>query len=65
MKIPFYPYNQVFSSDKKNYLQIFQDVCSKGSFIMQSELENFEKNMLNILIVSSQLVSEMPLMPWN
>lgn len=45
MKIPFYPYNQVFSSDKKNYLQIFQDVCSKGSFIMQSELENFEKNI--------------------
>ena len=38
----FYPYNQVFSSDKENYIQIFSNVCSKG-FYMQSELENFEK----------------------
>ena len=45
MKIPFYPYNKVFSSDKENYLKIFEEVCSKGSFIMQKELENFEKNM--------------------
>ncbi len=45
MRIPFYPYDRVFSNDKENYLQIFENVCSKGSFIMQSELERFEKNI--------------------
>ena len=62
MRIPFYPYNRVFSSDKENYIQIFQNVCSKGSFIMQSELENLKKILLNIQIVSLQLVLLMQLM---
>jgi dTDP-4-amino-4,6-dideoxygalactose transaminase len=45
MKIPFYPYNKVFSSDREKYLDIFDKVSSKGAFIMQEELTNFEKNI--------------------
>lgn len=45
MKIPFYPYNRVFSSDRKQYLDIIDKVSSKGAFIMQQELSEFEKNI--------------------
>ena len=48
MKIPFFPYNKVFLSDKSNYLKIFENVCSKGAFIMQEELAYFEKNIAKL-----------------
>jgi dTDP-4-amino-4,6-dideoxygalactose transaminase len=41
-KIPFFNYPSVYSKDKDKYLKIFDDVCSRGAFILQNELSNFE-----------------------
>ena len=43
MKVPFFPYSDLYLEDKDEYQIIFNDVSSKGAFIMQKELEDFEK----------------------
>ena len=43
--IPFFDYKQIFNNNKKNFEKIFNDVSSKGAFIMQEELQKFEKNL--------------------
>jgi len=45
--VPFFDYPSVYKRHKKEFLRIFNDVCSKGAFIMQSELLDFEKNLAN------------------
>tara|TARA_B100000035_G_scaffold171575_1_gene146394 strand:- start:7942 stop:9051 length:1110 start_codon:yes stop_codon:yes gene_type:complete len=45
MNIPFFDYPAVFSKYKDSFLEIFDKVSSKGSFIMQDELLNFEKKI--------------------
>ena len=45
MNIPFFDYPAVFSKYKDSFLEIFDNVSSKGSFIMQDELLNFEKKI--------------------
>lgn len=42
MKIPFFNYPFLYEQNKKDYLKIFNDVCTKGAYIMQSELSEFE-----------------------
>lgn len=43
MKVPFFPYSDLYLEDKDEYQTIFNDVSSKGAFILQKELEDFEK----------------------
>ena len=43
--IPFFDYKKIFNNNKKNFEKIFNDVSSKGAFIMQEELQKFEKNL--------------------
>ena len=49
MKIPFFNYPQLYLEAKKNYLNIFDSVSSNGGFIMQSELDNFERELSSYL----------------
>ena len=42
--IPFFNYQALYNKDKKNILKVFDSVCSKGAFILQDELKQFEKN---------------------
>ena len=44
-KIPFFDYPQAYLSDRDDVLKIIDSVSSKGSFILQSELEIFEKSL--------------------
>ena len=43
--IPFFPYPQVFLSEADHLTRIFRDVGSRGAFILQRELVQFETNL--------------------
>ena len=45
MKIPFFNYPAVYKKYKKNFQNIFDELGSRGAFIMQDDLENFEKEV--------------------
>ena len=45
MKIPFFDYPRLFLEKKEDYLNIFSEVSSKGAFIMQKELAEFELSL--------------------
>ena len=49
MNIPFFPYSKLYESHKKDFIDIFDDVCSRGAFILQKDLEEFEKNISEFL----------------
>lgn len=42
--IPFFNYQALYKDNEKKYIKIIKDVCSRGAFILQEDLENFEKN---------------------
>ena len=43
--VPFFEYPRLYLDNKTDYLRIFDDVCSRGAFILQKEVEEFEKNL--------------------
>lgn len=43
--IPFFNYQSLFLSDETNYIDIIKDIGSRGAYIMQSDLANFEQSM--------------------
>ena len=45
MKIPFFDYPRLFLDKKDEYMNIFSDVASRGAFIMQDDVDIFEKNL--------------------
>ena len=42
MKVPFFNYKKLYTKDKKLIDKAINNVMSKGSFILQNELEQFE-----------------------
>jgi len=49
MKINFFEYKKLYFEHKRDYLRIFNDVCSRGAFILQKDLENFESSLSSFL----------------
>ncbi len=45
MKVPFFDYPRLFLDKKDDYLNIFNEVGSRGAFIMQNDIDEFEKNL--------------------
>ena len=45
MKVPFFDYPRLFLDKKDEYMKIFSDVASRGAFIMQDDVDIFEKNL--------------------
>ena len=45
MKVPFFDYTRLYSDHKDQYTQIFDDVCSRGAYIMQKDLVEFETSL--------------------
>ena len=43
--VPFFSYPQVFLSEREELAAIFQDVGSRGAFILQRDTEQFERNL--------------------
>ena len=44
-KVPFFDYPRLFTDQKKELLEVFESVSSRGAFIMQSDNKEFEKNL--------------------
>jgi dTDP-4-amino-4,6-dideoxygalactose transaminase len=49
VNVPFFPYSHIYKQYEPELLAIFQDVASRGAFIMQDELKSFEKNLATFL----------------
>lgn len=45
MEIPFFNYADLFKQNKKEFIKIFEDVCSRGAFILQKDLLEFEHEL--------------------
>ena len=45
MKVPFFNYPDVYQKYKSIFLEILDDVGNRGAFIMQNDLDNFEKEI--------------------
>jgi dTDP-4-amino-4,6-dideoxygalactose transaminase len=43
--VPFFPYPDIFKKYEKNILEIVADVCRRGAFILQKDVDQFEKNL--------------------
>jgi hypothetical protein len=41
MKVPFFDYKQLYLKDKNAINKIFNDISSKGAFILQKDVANF------------------------
>ena len=50
--IPFFNYPRLYLDDKEKFQQIFDEVCSKGAFILQKDLEDFEINLAKFIDVN-------------
>ncbi len=44
--VPFFDYPQAYLKDRSKYLEIIDDVFSRGSFILQKELADFENELV-------------------
>ena len=51
-EIPFFDYPQIYFRFEKEFDSIFKDVCSRGAFILQKDLLDFESNLAEFLNVS-------------
>ena len=47
MNVPFFEYPRFYLDEKDVYQKILDDVGSRGSFIMQQDLEDFEYELAN------------------
>ena len=44
-KVPFFNYPYLYKSREKEFDRIFKDVCSRGAYILQKDLEEFEQSL--------------------
>ena len=45
MKVPFFDYPRHYLDQKEEILKIIDEVCSRGAFILQKDLANFETSL--------------------
>ena len=43
--IPFFEYPRLYLDDKEKLISIFDEVSSKGAFILQKDVDQFEKDL--------------------
>lgn len=48
-QVPFFDYQKFFSNDEHALIPIITDVCRRGAFILQKDLEDFEKTLAQYL----------------
>ena len=46
MKIPFFNYPSLYTLQKERIDKVINDVVSRGAYILQKDLEDFEKDFL-------------------
>ncbi|MEQ8754063.1 MAG: DegT/DnrJ/EryC1/StrS family aminotransferase [Coleofasciculus sp. G1-WW12-02] len=50
-KVPFFDFPTLFTEHEAEYVQIFREVASRGSFILQRDIAEFENNIKSFLNV--------------
>ncbi len=50
-KIPFFNYPALFKADEQQLMSVIRDVCSRGAYILQKDLKEFEQNLQSFLKV--------------
>lgn len=50
-QVPFFSFSALFTEREKDYLRIFQDVASRGGFILQRDVDELEENIKKLLNV--------------
>ncbi len=48
-QVPFFPYSRLFTNHQEKYLEIINDVLSRGAFILQKDLSDFETKLADFL----------------
>ena len=48
MKVPFFDYPKIAIEHERQILEAISSVTSRGAYILQSELEDFEKNIAKL-----------------
>jgi len=48
-RAPFFDYSGLFAAHESEYAAIFRDVCSRGAFIKQRDLADFERELAEFL----------------
>lgn len=48
-EIPFFNYKGLYAEHAEEFSKTFNDVCARGAFIMQRDLEEFERNLAEFL----------------
>ncbi len=48
-QVPFFNYPALFRHDEDEFMQVIRGVLSKGAYILQQELEEFERNLASFL----------------
>lgn len=43
--VPFFDYPRAYLDDKNKFISIFDEVCSRGAFILQKDLRDFEDDL--------------------
>lgn len=51
MEVPFFNYQALYKRDKENLLTVIDDVCSRGAYILQRDVTDFERNIAEFLKV--------------
>ena len=49
MKVPFFDYPRSYQDEREDLLEIFDEVCGRGAFIMQKDLEIFENSLASFV----------------
>lgn len=50
-KVPFFNYPALYKNDEENLLAVMRDVCSRGAYILQKDLQQFENDVATYLKV--------------
>ncbi len=48
-RVPFFDYPRVYLDDREDLLKIFEEVGHRGAFILQKDLDEFEKSLANFV----------------
>lgn len=63
-KVPFFNYPVLYTKEREKYLEIMDDVLSRGAFIMQKDLEEFESSLVDFTESSMHWALRIAPMVW-
>jgi dTDP-4-amino-4,6-dideoxygalactose transaminase len=47
--VPFFDYPALYSRDREGFLAVFDDVCGRGAYILQKDVDEFEQRICDLI----------------